>query len=190
MKKFHLDPEKYHCKHSNKIVSEILPTSYGLLYIRLPIRFFCCTALVILTDWASIPFDLITMPSEDNALIFFSILTVFNFTGKKNCQTHVICRKISLTHVQYMLIPLPRQNVIQSLTTSQNMGNGCKLMSSDSIKLINLRKFESTMIHVCNVLSHWEIFYLLPLIWGKKTGLCVWVCVCLLLQASQWEIPF
>ena len=40
MKKFHLDPEKYHCKHSNKIVSEILPTRYGPLYIRLPIRFF------------------------------------------------------------------------------------------------------------------------------------------------------
>ena len=40
MKKFHLDPEKFHCKHSNKVVSEILPTSYGPLYIRLPIRFF------------------------------------------------------------------------------------------------------------------------------------------------------
>ena len=40
MKKFHLDPEKYHCKHSNKIVSEIHPTSYGPLYIRLRVRFF------------------------------------------------------------------------------------------------------------------------------------------------------
>ncbi len=40
MKTFHLDPEKYHCKHSNKIVSEILPTGYEPLYIRLPIRFF------------------------------------------------------------------------------------------------------------------------------------------------------
>ena len=30
----------YHYKHSSKIVSEILPTSYRPLYIRLTIRFF------------------------------------------------------------------------------------------------------------------------------------------------------
>ena len=40
MKKFYLEPEKYYCKYSNKIIPEILPTSYGQLYIRLPIRFF------------------------------------------------------------------------------------------------------------------------------------------------------
>ncbi len=33
-------PEKYHCKHRDKSFSDILPTSYGPLYIRLPIRFF------------------------------------------------------------------------------------------------------------------------------------------------------
>ena len=46
MKKFHLDPEKYNCKHSDKIVSEILPTSYGPLYISLPIRFFETVKLI------------------------------------------------------------------------------------------------------------------------------------------------
>ncbi len=46
MKKFHLDPEKYHCKDSDKSISDILPTSYGLLYIGLPIRFFETVILI------------------------------------------------------------------------------------------------------------------------------------------------
>ncbi len=40
MQKFHLDPEKYHCKHSDKSLSGLPPTSYGPLYIRLPVRLF------------------------------------------------------------------------------------------------------------------------------------------------------